>query len=433
MGGGITITTGNVNFGDRQIHGVAAGTDPNDAVNVSQLNTLSNTVSGGWIAGGDKGSTFNVSPGDLVKFTSEDKNIDITSAGNSLTFNLAKDINVGSITAGDTLGTQITLGSNGIDFSNAGVTNVTIKNPSTGVLDFGGATLNGVTTDPHTGSSVVNVDYLKNYVSNNPQYAGLNVGDGNGNSGLIAPSDVLKVVSGNTYTSVVYDAKSKSFVVSATGGAGGAWNVTDGSGTVNVPIDNNGNVAFKAGSDNVVVTPTKTPDGAQVVVDIAKDLNLNSVTTKNADGSGTVLNGGGVTFIDNKGNKTGPSMTQEGIDAGNQKITNVAAGTNPNDAVNVSQLNKVGAGLNQLNKRIDDVEKNADAGTATALAVAGLPQAYMPGKSMVSMSGGVYRGESGYAVGYSSISEGGNWVVKAAASGNSQGYFGGTAGVGYQW
>ncbi len=88
---------------------------------------------------------------------------------------------------------------------------------------------------------------------------------------------------------------------------------------------------------------------------------------------------------------------------------------------------------NQLNKRIDDVEKNADAGTATALAVAGLPQAYMPGKSMVSMSGGVYRGESGYAVGYSSISEGGNWVVKAAASGNSQGYFGGTAGVGYQW
>ena len=79
------------------------------------------------------------------------------------------------------------------------------------------------------------------------------------------------------------------------------------------------------------------------------------------------------------------------------------------------------------------MEDNADAGTATAMAVAGLPQAYLPGKSMVSMSGGVYRGQTGYAVGYSTISEGGNWVIKAAASGNAQGYFGGTAGVGYQW
>ena len=111
-------------------------------------------------------------------------------------------------------------------------------------------------------------------------------------------------------------------------------------------------------------------------------------------------------------------------------LSNVADGKAPNDAVNVKQLQEMGAGLNN---RIDAVEDNANAGTATAMAVAGLPQAYMPGKSMVSMSGGVYRGESGYALGYSTISEGGNWVIKAAASGNSQGYFGGTAGVGYQW
>ena len=123
-------------------------------------------------------------------------------------------------------------------------------------------------------------------------------------------------------------------------------------------------------------------------------------------------------------------INDQGINAGTQKITNVANGVAPTDAVNVRQLQQMGA---SINNRIDSVEDNADAGTATAMAVAGLPQAYLPGKSMVSMSGGVYRGQSGYAVGYSTISEGGNWVIKAAASGNSQGYFGGTAGVGYQW
>ncbi|WP_058357729.1 YadA-like family protein [Vitreoscilla massiliensis] len=111
-------------------------------------------------------------------------------------------------------------------------------------------------------------------------------------------------------------------------------------------------------------------------------------------------------------------------------LSNVADGKAPTDAVNVRQLQQMGA---SINNRIDSVEDNADAGTATAMAVAGLPQAYLPGKSMVSMSGGVYRGQTGYAVGYSTISEGGNWVIKAAASGNAQGYFGGTAGVGYQW
>ena len=131
------------------------------------------------------------------------------------------------------------------------------------------------------------------------------------------------------------------------------------------------------------------------------------------------------------GGKLTNNATLVGADA-NAPVTlsNVADGKAPTDAVNVRQLQQMGA---SINNRIDSVEDNADAGTATAMAVAGLPQAYLPGKSMVSMSGGVYRGQTGYAVGYSTISEGGNWVIKAAASGNAQGYFGGTAGVGYQW
>ena len=88
---------------------------------------------------------------------------------------------------------------------------------------------------------------------------------------------------------------------------------------------------------------------------------------------------------------------------------------------------------NQLNQRINDVESDSKAGTAAAMAVAGLPQAYLPGKSMMAVSGSAYRGESGYAVGFSSISDGGNWIIKGTATGNSRGHYGATAGVGYQW
>ncbi|MBR5675798.1 MAG: YadA-like family protein [Neisseriaceae bacterium] len=67
------------------------------------------------------------------------------------------------------------------------------------------------------------------------------------------------------------------------------------------------------------------------------------------------------------------------------------------------------------------------------MATAGLPQAYLPGKSMLAVSGGHYKGETGYALGLSSISDSGNWVFKATASGNSRGNVGGTIGAGYQW
>ncbi|HGO8030736.1 TPA: ESPR-type extended signal peptide-containing protein [Neisseria meningitidis] len=86
-----------------------------------------------------------------------------------------------------------------------------------------------------------------------------------------------------------------------------------------------------------------------------------------------------------------------------------------------------------LNNRIDNVDGNARAGIAQAIATAGLVQAYLPGKSMMAIGGDTYRGEAGYAIGYSSISDGGNWIIKGTASGNSRGHFGASASVGYQW
>lgn len=112
------------------------------------------------------------------------------------------------------------------------------------------------------------------------------------------------------------------------------------------------------------------------------------------------------------------------------RITNVALGVKEGDVTNVAQLKGV---AQNLNNRIDNVDGNARAGIAQAIATAGLVQAYLPGKSMMAIGGGTYRGEAGYAIGYSSISDAGNWVIKGTASGNSRGHFGASASVGYQW
>lgn len=112
------------------------------------------------------------------------------------------------------------------------------------------------------------------------------------------------------------------------------------------------------------------------------------------------------------------------------RITNVAPGVKEGDVTNVAQLKGV---AQNLNNRIDNVDGNARAGIAQAIATAGLVQAYLPGKSMMAIGGGTYRGEAGYAIGYSSISDGGNWIIKGTASGNSRGHFGASAPVGYQW
>ena len=152
-------------------------------------------------------------------------------------------------------------------------------------------------------------------------------------------------------------------------------------------------------------------DGDALKVSLNPDLTVNSVTTNEL--------------------KAGPvTINQGGIDAGNTTIQNVAPGKKGTDAVNVDQLNQK---FGDVNSNVNKVDNNARAGVAQALATAGLPQAYLPGKSMLAIGGGHYRGETGYAVGFSSISDGGNWIIKGTASGNSRGHFGATAAVGYQW
>ena len=207
------------------------------------------------------------------------------------------------------------------------------------------------------------------------------------------------------------------------GGTTGSNNYQLGD-TINVKGDSN-------------ITSTTVAGGAQLALN--PNLNVTSVTTTDAAGNKTVTNGSGVTITPAAGNPV--SLTTGGLNNGGNKITNVAAGTAGTDAVNVSQLNQAlgsisganTANFTALNNKVNEVAADAKAGTAAAMAVAGLPQAYLPGKSMMAVGGSVYRGESGYAIGYSTISDGGNWIIKGTATGNSRGHYGATAAVGYQW
>ena len=130
-----------------------------------------------------------------------------------------------------------------------------------------------------------------------------------------------------------------------------------------------------------------------------------------------------------------PVMT-EGISAGMQRVHNVAPGRispTSTDAVNGSQLYAVASNIGNLNNKINKVGKRADAGTASALAAATIPQAYTPGKSLVGIAAGSYQGQNGLAVGMSRISDNGKIIIRLSGTANTQGKTGVAAGVGYQW
>ncbi|WP_173020699.1 YadA family autotransporter adhesin, partial [Kingella kingae] len=195
----------------------------------------------------------------------------------------------------------------------------------------------------------------------------------------------------------------------------------------------NGDTASKVSPGNTV----QFLNGGNI--DIKRDgNNITVATSKNINVAGDLTVAGNTTV---KNFTVNPNST---VNMGGNKVQGVAAGVisaNSTDAINGSQLyytnQAIGANINNvannLNARINDVADDADAGTASAMATAGVPQAYLPGKSMVAVGASTYRGKQGYAVGFSAISDSGNWIVKGTASGNSRGHFGATVGAGYQW
>src|SRR5690606_7566836 len=105
--------------------------------------------------------------------------------------------------------------------------------------------------------------------------------------------------------------------------------------------------------------------------------------------------------------------------------------------VNVEQLNRATGNLQgqvgELRHDLRRQDKRLSGGVAAAMATAALPQAYLPGKTMMSLAAGTWNSESGMAVGFSGISDNGHWIYKVSGNTTSRGDYGGAVGIGYQW
>ncbi|PJK12864.1 hypothetical protein CO614_03160, partial [Lysobacteraceae bacterium NML120232] len=218
---------------------------------------------------------------------------------------------------------------------------------------------------------------------------------------------------------------------------GGGTSYTPGGG-LNVALTVGGNTynnvqdalnAVNAGSGGGNVAPIKVVAGANTVVTQEGNTYTVSVVQNPSFEQGATFNGG-ISVVEG-----------QNVDMGGNVVRNVSAGVADTDAVNVGQLRGTlsqanayaDARFNQLSNDMWQIDRGYRGATASAMAMAGLPQAYLPGKSMLAAGIGGYRGEYGIAVGLSGITDNGKWVYKAQASGNTARDWGFSAGMGIQW
>ena len=502
--GGVTINNKGIDMGDKKITGLKAGEDDTDAVNVSQLKKVEEVANKGWNLTANGADSSNVKPGDTVDLNNTDGNINITKKGNNVTFNLAKDIKVDSVTAGDTVmnndgvkvGDNVALNKDGLkagdvsvttDGVNAGnkkVTNVqdgdvtsTSKDAVNGsqlyaVKELAGKGWNATATKKEgstgevSGTEVANVapgatvnyiagDNIKleqnginftisttkdlkaeNVTAKTVNTTTINLGEGDNSTPItvVSGKDAAPNLDGKTPNRMNFGGET---IATLSDGLKFGANVGDVYGAklnsqINVKgADSNTNWSEFDGGDNVMTNIDKS---GNVRVGIKKNLKVESVTANKFTAGDTVIDSNGVTI------KNGPSMTKNGIDAGNKQITNVAPGriaADSTDAVNGSQLHEVKADMNNkinhLNGQVNKLGKRVNAGTASALAASQLPQAYIPGKSMVSVAAGNYQGQNAVALGMSRISDNGKIIIRLAGTSDTQGKVGVAVGAGYHW
>nr|WP_228144350.1 YadA-like family protein [Acinetobacter genomosp. 33YU] len=339
--GGPSVTTAGINAGNQKITNVAAGTNPTDAVNVSQLgaantktdalgtstannlgggavyNPVTGAVSspiytvngnnvnnvGAAISALDKGWTLQsngsnagaVKAGDTVDIgtATGETNLKVTKTGNNIQYGLSRDLNIDSVTAGDskldTNGLAIAGGpsvtKSGIDAANQKITNVatgTISSTSTDAVN--GSQLNATNQNVTTAQNTANTAVTNAAAAQATADKGLNFSVNGGAAKNMKLGETVNFADG-TNTTATYDPATNTYKYSV--------------------------------NDNIGLT------------------NAGSLTVGNTkvDNSGLTITGG-------------PSVTTAGINAANQKITNVAAGTNPTDAVNVSQLGAITTAAN---------------------------------------------------------------------------------------
>lgn len=405
-----TGTYTNNNIGDTGQNNI------NDAI--KSINDTAQNANKGWTVSTNGQNASQVKPTDTVDFANKDGNIKVNNTGNNITVDLAKDIQVDSVKAGDT-----TVNNNGLTINGGpSVTKNGIDaagNKVTGVAE--GSIAQG-SKDAVNGSQIHDI-----------------IGDGAFQGG-----------DGNTITNI---------------GGTGATNINDAIGSINQKAGQHSTV--EAGQNITVKESTNSNGGKEYTVATADDVKFNSVTSNTVTANNVKV--GDVT------------IDQNGINAGNHKITNVAPGeisSTSKDAVNGSQLNtsnqyivnslgggakyengqftgptynvnngsynNVGDALGALNQadinlgnritnlgdrleqvfynvngRIDDVEKKANAGIASAMALEGAP--FVAGKFTYAVGAAYHGGENAVGATLRKTADNGRWSITGGVAAASQG------------
>ena len=416
--------------------------------------------------------------------TAKDLNVDSVKAGDTtvnndgVTIAGGPSVTKGGINAGGNTITNVADGVNDTDAVNKGQldkVDTKVSNVAQNVVNVlgGDATVNG------------NGDITMSNIGE--------TGKGNINDAIKSVNDLAKKAAAEKTSVKAKEGRSNVTVTEGVNAAGGHEYTVD----VERSVTNAGSdyVTVTNNHDADSNTTTYTVDvSAKTKASLAKaDSAVQGLTSKDGNLNFTKGSNGNVevSFNDNLNVKNvttdrvqvanGPSMSKDGINAAGKAISNVANGNvaaDSKDAVNGGQLHetaksvadvigggatvkdgKVVAGqngigntgqntvhgaiaainqntannFNQIRGDLRKMDRDLRGGIAGALATAGLPQAFRPGKSMVAAAASTYRGQSGLAIGVSRISDNGKVILKVTGNTNSRGDFGGTIGAGYQW
>ena len=422
--GNVSVTTGGINAGNTIITNVQSGlngktleqikadpnaTERNNAATIGDLATVQNNVT-------NINNNYNTVVNKVIGGTTPDGKV--TDANGKI----VKDNKGNVVNASDALKTYNVLG-NHAKTDNTLIT--AIKNINEGGIKF------------------------------------FHVNDGTGNQNVTGSDTHAEdsAASGNFAAAVGYQAKASGANAIAFGNGAeaaaknaisiGTGNKVSGenSGAIGDPSIITGNNSYSVGNNNTVSTNNTFVLGNNVTqtVDNSVFLGNNAAST----GVHTTTNGGNYTYAGmNDAGVSGVSdvvgIVSVGKEGETRQIQNVAAGVvsaTSTDAINGSQLYATAEGLagttinmgNQLNNRINEVKDDANAGVSSAMAMAALPQAYIPGKSMLTGGMATYNGQGAVAVGLSKLSDNGRWVLKVSGSADTKGNAGGAVGAGFHF
>ena len=476
----IALSKDGLDMGGKVISNVGKGTKDTDAANMQQLNEVrsllglgnaGNGNAGGGNAGNAGGGQVNIV--DIKK----DPNSGSGSSSNS------PAIKAGTVLGGKGNNDTERLANGGVQVgvdkdgnANGDLNNVWVKTQKDGSKK---ALL-----------TTYNVEGQTNYVTNNPAEAidkmneqGIrffHVNDGNQEPVVQGRNSIDSSASGKHSAAVGYKAKANGEAAVAVGRqtqagnqsiaigdkaqatgnqsiAIGTGNVVTGkhSGAIGDPSTVKADNSYSVGNNNQFTDATQSDVfgvGNNITVTESNSVALGSnsaisagtqagTQAKKSDGTaGATTTAGATGTVKGFAGQTAVGAVSVGASGAERRIQNVAAGevsATSTDAVNGSQLYKATQGIanatNELGHRIHQNENKANAGISSAMAMASMPQAYIPGRSMVTGGIATYNGQGAVAVGLSKLSDNGQWIFKINGSADTQGNAGAAVGAGFHF